>query len=815
MSTAYDRQVDLEHESLFLGRRRYEAELAANGVSSTAPGKFQLKACLPALAQAVADFVNAEGTAKRRAARAAPFLSQVDPMQASYLAIRYALDAAADGSTKVNTVALRIGAAIEEHLNLLKLAGESPGLYRKVMEQVSHSPAEHIRRGVLRHVVAKYGKTKLDWSNKNKLQVGLKLIELFDETCGLIELRRNTESRHDTPVHLVLTEAAQTWMAESHERASMWQPVHLPMLVPPRPWQLLKRPAHGEWDKAGGYITRVMNRFQLLQANVAQDVPIPEPVLTAVNAIQSTPWRINRALLAVVKEAWAGGEKFRELLVEADVPMPPRPVGIDPCLQVADMNPDQRETLTAWKREASEAYAFNGRQKGKRIAVEKKLWVAEKFLEEEAIYFPHYVDFRGRIYPFASYLNPQSDDSGRAMLEFAQGKPLGERGLYWLKVHVANLFGIDKVPYAERVAWVMTNIDKLLDSAVAPLDGRMFWTEADSPWCALAAIFELAGALGFGPDYVSHLPIAMDGSCSGLQHYSAMLRDPVGGAAVNLVPAERPGDIYTEVAKRAQAVVDRSDDGAATVWKGGKVVRKIAKQPTMTLCYSATVYGMQGQIEKAVRGLGGENYLLTDDLRSACTYMAGVVWNAIGETVVAARDAMKFLKEIATLASEADIPIRWTAPSGFVVVQSYKQTEGLRVRCHYKGEELKLMVVEDGRTHDRKRQAAGVAPNFVHSLDSAHLMATVNLGTANELYDWACIHDSFGVHAADVDTLHACIRESFVEQYTPDLMAKLREEIVTQLIEAKRPELAAKVPTTPAQGALDLAAVRESAYFFA
>ncbi len=440
--------------------------------------------------------------------------------------------------------------------------------------------------------------------------------------------------------------------------------------------------------------------------------------------------------------------------------------------------------------------------------------MAEKFKDDETIYFPHYVDFRGRIYPFASYLNPQSDDSGRAMLEFAQGKPLGERGLFWLKVHVANLFGVDKVSFADRIKWVDDRLSDLLDSAASPLDGQMLWAGADSPWCALAACMELAGALVSGPDYVSHLPIAMDGSCSGLQHYSAMLRDPVGGAAVNLVPADKPGDIYTDVAKKAQSLVDRSTCEMSSLWKGGKVVRKVVKQPTMTICYSATLYGMQQQIEKAVRGLGGENYLLTNDLRSACTYMAQVTWQSIGETVIAAKDAMAFLKQVASLASEADIPICWTAPSGFITVQSYRVTEGERVVCHYKGNRIRLMVTSDGEAHDRKRQAAGVAPNFVHSLDSAHLMATVNLGMENDLYDWACIHDSFGVHACDVDTLHACIRESFIEQYTPDLMAKLREEIVSQLNQT-HPTLAVKVPPVPPKGTLDLEAVRESAYFFA
>src|SRR3546814_16441857 len=57
-------------------------------------------------------------------------------------------------------------------------------------------------------------------------------------------------------------------------------------------------------------------------------------------------------------------------------------------------------------------------------------------------------------------------------------------------------------------------------------------------------------------DLVSRIPVALDGSCSGLQHFSAMLRDEEGGAAVNLLPAERPQDVYKRVAVRAQEMAD-------------------------------------------------------------------------------------------------------------------------------------------------------------------------------------------------------------------------------------------------------------------
>lgn len=44
--------------------------------------------------------------------------------------------------------------------------------------------------------------------------------------------------------------------------------------------------------------------------------------------------------------------------------------------------------------------------------------------------------------------------------------------------------------------------------------------------------------------YLSHLPVHMDGSCNGLQHYAALGRDEIGGKAVNLMPSDKPQDVY-------------------------------------------------------------------------------------------------------------------------------------------------------------------------------------------------------------------------------------------------------------------------------
>ena len=54
-----------------------------------------------------------------------------------------------------------------------------------------------------------------------------------------------------------------------------------------------------------------------------------------------------------------------------------------------------------------------------------KLNVAKGFSDISKIYYPHNVDFRGRVYPIPPHLNHMGADLARGLLEFSEGKPIG------------------------------------------------------------------------------------------------------------------------------------------------------------------------------------------------------------------------------------------------------------------------------------------------------------------------------------------------------------------------------------------------------
>jgi DNA-directed RNA polymerase len=254
-----------------------------------------------------------------------------------------------------------------------------------------------------------------------------------------------------------------------------------------------------------------------------------------------------------------------------------------------------------------------------------KLDQAEKFQDFEEIFFPYNLDFRGRSYPVPPHLSNVGSDLCRGMLKFAEEKPLGQRGLYWLKVHLANFAGKDKMTFDARVKYVDDNMDHIRASASDPFAGERWWMSLEDPFQGLATCMEIVRAVDSGDpaSYKCGLPVHMDGSCNGLQHYAALGRDPVGGKAVNLCDLDEPQDVYIgvmqEVARRVSEqarrapdfdIQDRSKLSAQQLkelrnYEGAKLVdglidRGVVKRTVMTSVYGVTFVGARKQISEKI-----------------------------------------------------------------------------------------------------------------------------------------------------------------------------------------------------------------------
>jgi len=467
-----------------------------------------------------------------------------------------------------------------------------------------------------------------------------------------------------------------------------------------------------------------------------------------------------------------------------------------------------KEEIIEWKREATLMYSDNQRRKTKRIQFSQLMWMARKFKDEKALYFPHTLDFRGRLYANTAFLNPQGEDSARGLLEFSTGKPLGASGYAWLKVHIANCFGEDKISLEERVEWTDEHSDDIMLCGIDPLTSRM-WMDADKPWQFLRACMEFTCCNG-NVDYISHLPITVDGSCNGLQHFSAMLKDEVGGCATNLIPYDQPQDIYEIVREHTVTRISRDTDSEFLFWH--KVLnRGLVKRPVMTTPYGATLYGMREQIHQELKkqldkGVQFQGIDATSDLWPHCKYLASHIYEAIGEVVISSRVGMKWLQDVSRAMSKADRPIYWTLPTGFIVKQKYIKSVVKQIKTVINGRMASLYagVLHDDQRMDKSRQVNGIAPNFVHSLDACHLMMTiVKAKDEYGIEDFSVVHDSFGTHACDIEQLGMVLRETFCELYTGDILLNFKKE-----------QRDIKLPELPQFGELDIKEVLDSEFFF-
>lgn len=822
--------IEVQHElrSHEEGVNKYLARVAyatqAGAEDTTDYGKRLIAGRMAKLSEAIGAWkVASESGRATRLALAARKLTHMTADTLAYLTLKVVMQGISAERTMVS-VAIELGSAIETETLLDEIKRKEARLYSNAMRTMARSQGKDKVRNVMRGEVAPILGREL-WDKAEKINIGSTLLEIAREAVPVFTIVTRRLGKNRTAHLIEATPEVIQWIGDRVEVAQHWHHSYEPMVVPPRDWT-------GPWD--GGYLTSHVPPYPLIKAHCktngylesleAVDMPI---VYDAVNALQQTRWQVNTQVLDVMQYLWESPVAHRAFPPKEGIPLPMKPHDID----------DNEEARQAWRREAAKVHALNAGSMGRRVGTTLLLGMAKRYARFEAIHFPYQLDFRGRIYALPT-LSPQGSDISKGLLRFADGKALGEAGARWLAIHGANTYGVDKVSYDDRCAWVAKHEAEIIRCATNPY-GETFWVEADSPWQFLAFCFEWAGYRREGVAFVSRIPVAMDGSCSGIQHFSAMFRDEVGGSAVNLVPQDLPADVYKRVADliiprlQHDAIHGSGDslnefghkrEGDATLakqWLEFGVNRKVAKRSVMTFAYGSKEFGYRDQLlEDIIRpaqekaAMGEATFPFTGDGYTAAVYMARHLWVAVNEVLVKAGQAMTYLSKIAGLVAKQGVPVRWTTPVGFPVLQAYYEQSTHVVRTHLHGRMATTSYSKETPVVDRKKQASAVAPNFVHSCDAAHLMLTVVRAKDAGVKSFAMIHDSYGTLAADTPALYTAVRDAFVEMYeTVDPAAQFNEDMLEIIALAEKPEKS--IPLLPARGTLDLKVVRDSLYCFA
>lgn len=703
---------------------------------------------------------------------------------------------------RVSKLAQAISRAMLAELNL-PLVRRDDDAQRALGRMRSKEPEP----ATINYVANTYLQSPASWPLSLRLQVGTYMVQLLIDFCHCghwendkfmpafrRKLNSSTTGRHrGRRWDVFMTPAARDIAAAGAYQLQSRNPSLKMMVVPPLPWL---------GPRSGGYV-----RHAVKLVRKKKPAAIDRQVLDGVSALQGSSMRVNTDILNLVHELWdEGGGQL--LIPQADDGPPPQYV--------------EGEDKDAFVAEAKAWHKKRVIQASDRSSFLKMLVAADAVSDFDHIWEPHNLDFRGRSYPIPAHFHHQGNDICRALLEWGNGKPIGTDGLWSMKVALAGCFGIDKVPFDERVQWVNDHRADIEKSAADPLDYE-WWRGADGEegqrrgwkkWQALGYCLELSQAWD-DPSFPSHRMVSIDGSANGLQHYAAILRDPGTARLVNLIDADQPADIYAAVADVVGGKVDRLEGcekfsseyygdertaGEMAVLLEGHIDRKLVKRPVMTYVYSVTHVGAKGQVRDTLMNRGFEKR----DAEFCARWVANLVMGGMDAVTPGAAEAMRWLRECAGKIVDAGRSVEWISPIGLHVRQPY-YSMGSPKRIRTVVQRL-CLDREDKSKPAKGRQKLGVAPNYIHSVDGSHMLM-VSLRCDKEGIAFAGTHDSFASHACNSRRLGEIVREEFCRLHETPLLLDLSNQWHTIHHDVKFPD-------PPEHGSFDLSEVMKAQFAF-
>jgi len=241
------------------------------------------------------------------------------------------------------------------------------------------------------------------------------------------------------------------------------------------------------------------------------------------------------------------------------------------------------------------------------------------------------------------------------------------------------------------------------------------------------------------------------------------------------------------------------------------VDRKIVKRPVMTSVYGVTAVGARDQVLEVLRDRRPD--LSREKLYEVSHDLSRRTLDGISEVCPEADRLMRWVREAGRAVVETGNLMSWTTPLGFPVVQPYRRWSSVCVNTIMG--RLIVQAPSMGRSRSpkpktaaphKRKQSNGAAPNWIHSLDSTHMLMTAR-ETRQRGAPFGNVHDSFWTLASRSGQLAADLRDTFVELHQEPQQHRLYREL-----RDRHPT--AEIPEPPETGDFDLDKVRDAPFFF-
>lgn len=434
------------------------------------------------------------------------------------------------------------------------------------------------------------------------------------------------------------------------------------------------------------------------------------------------------------------------------------------------------------------------------ISYYRTITEARKYLGRE-FKFPYFLDSRGRVYNEATVgFSPQGADHEKALILPIYKEVLTKDGLEALR---EALYGYSEIEWCDST---------IVAFARNPERYRDEWQKADKPFCFMACANLL---MQYYDDPSKPLPAftPLDGRCSGLQHWSAMLAtdaitDRLG---MEIEEAFDGLDIYEYVASEWTKELEPKYKHL--------VNRKLCKKPVMTFAYSATRMSSMDNVHDIIGEVSewrnGNWEVVKEGLpRYESAKLGSDLFDKTNEILKPIVTGVNYLKEcvkIIMLKTEGT-DIVWATHDGFSGLQhAYKKNE-LQVRVtdslgkrHTVVLQVPQLDMFGEKVPSITKAQSGIGPNIIHSLDATHLrMVARRLAKLGMPAIW--IHDSFSCHSNHRKLLYKIIVEEFIELYSRNHL-KIYKDLWEQTYDII-------LPDPPSMGSWDVKSLVNCPRFF-
>lgn len=795
-------QLKMEENVLKLSREKvdkiFENKVEHGQFAGSAEGMALIRTCLDKFSEQIAEWTKNNRNHSIARTVIKEYFKQEEHLELAYSVLSTVINTIAMGRDELAILSKEVFANLEEVILMKELERDKPLL----LESIDNKKRKGWVKAEQKMKLAK-ANHYINIENKSRIKVGLSLLTIMQESgIGLFEQTKRKTHKGEVQILRFKNDIYKIIDLVQNNLVRL-NVQYKPMVVEPKDWETL-------YDN-GGYLTDNSLSFIKHNKSAFKSNDILEEyektgkiqrMFNIVNKVQKTKWQINRKVLEVVNiiiknnlEDPKTTTKNKKLY--CGIPHSNNRDVIDIVPENYDDNiPGSKQK---WYKEYLEAQDYQMINTSNRIAYSTALQLAKEYSNYDHFYFTYNTDFRGRLYPIQQSFNPQTTGKIKALLQFKEGQILDEKGLYWLKIHIANTFGMDKDDYPIRIKWFDDNEQMIINIGKNPLDNLKYLGDEDP-------LMFLAGCFAY-KDYLDgkkvQLPLALDATCSGIQIYSGLLLDKEGAESVNVIGNTRK-DIYQDVADEANKILNDKDHPSeykrmkkfkegdireeikhtykVSDWFKGKISRKLVKRNVMTTPYSVSKRGMFFQIKEILDAdkANGGNLFYEGEEGTSLKLLTDVNELAINRTVKGAKIGQDFIVSIIAKINKRQIkegndnqPIMWTNPVGFPVIQWYQREKPIQVRAGIACLRLKQKLNKTNKV----KQKSGIAPNLIHSLDAALLFMTVEDGFDNGIDNFMLIHDSFSVLPNDVEQLNKSFRESYVKLFKDKPLEKWVKQV--------------------------------------